>query len=119
LSFSPRMGDMLTWSTPPRQISHTIGATIRLWDPQKVRILLNFGIEMPLRNFTKFAEVVHRFRMERALAVRSWMDLLKGLLNCGGFKLRGAGFPGMVQCPLPHRRNYASDPQKFCRCSKM
>jgi len=34
-----------------------------------------------------------------ALAIKIWVDLLKRLRSCGGFKSRGTGFPRIFSAP--------------------
>jgi len=73
---------------------HPIGATIRVWDPPKMKFLLRFDqyVEYkrlagayPLRNFHKICRVYTPF--QDALAVKILLDLLKGLWRYGGLKL--------------------------------
>jgi len=64
---------------------------------KKLKILLKFyqiseykcrlAEVYPLRDFHKICRVCSSF--QDALAVKIWMDLLKGLRSNGGFKLRG------------------------------
>jgi len=52
----------------------------------------------PLRDFHKICRVHTPF--QDALAVKTWLDLLKGLWSYGGFKLRVSGFPQIFSAPL-------------------
>jgi len=81
--------------------STPIGAKIRVCGP-KTEILLNFRIitpagAYPLRDFYKIYNDSSAF--SDVLAVKIWMDLLKGLRSYGAFQLRGGVFPNF-QCPL-------------------
>jgi len=67
---------------------------------------------IPCSIFTKFAEFVRRFR-----AVNISLDSLKGLWSYGGFKLIGSGYPKIFSAL--YWRNYASDPEKFLRCTNV
>jgi len=62
--------------------------------PTKVIFLLRFyqrpAWAYPRAIFTKFADYT---TFQDALAVKIWMDLLKGFRSYGGFKLRESGFP--------------------------
>jgi len=51
----------------------------------------------PLRDFHKICRVCTAF--QDALAVKIWLDLLKGLWSYGGFKLRGSGYPQIFSAP--------------------
>ena len=64
-----------------------------------------------LGNFYEIGSVCSAFR--DALAVKIWMDLLKGLRSYRGFKLRGSSFPHIFSSPL--RQNYTSEPRLFSR----
>ena len=50
-----------------------------------------------LRDFHKIWSICTAF--QDALAVRSTLDLLKGLWSYEGFKLRGSGFPQILSAP--------------------
>ena len=39
------------------------------------------------------------YRISGALAVKIWLDLLKGLWSYGDFKLRGSGYPQIFSAP--------------------
>jgi len=96
---------------------HTIDAMIRYRTP-KLKILLKFcqiseykrgkGGVYPLRD-TKFA-VCRPTSFQDALAVKTWMDLLKGLRSYGVEK---DGFPTNFQHPLAVKR--CVGPQKLWR----
>ena len=74
--------------------------------PRKLKFLLRFDQNVeykrparayPLRDFHKICIVCTSF--QDALGVKIWLDLLKGLLSYGGFKLRGSGFPQIFSAP--------------------
>jgi len=74
--------------------------------PQKLKFLLRFDQNVeskrateayPLRNFHKICRICTPF--QDALALKIWLDLLKGLWSYGGFKLRGSGFPQIFSAP--------------------
>ena len=76
-----------------------IGAVVRI-GPQKRKFVLIFdqNVEFkrpaggtPCATFIKFAEFVPRFSLRELLKIS--LDLLKGLWNYGGFKLRGLATP--------------------------
>jgi len=52
-----------------------------------------------LRDFHEICRFCTSFQDAVALAVKTWMDLLKGLRSQGGFKLRGSGFPQILSAP--------------------
>jgi len=51
----------------------------------------------PLRDFHKICRAYTPFQY--ALAVKIWLDLLKGLRSYGGFKLTGIGHPQIFSAP--------------------
>ena len=68
--------------------------------PPKLKFLLRFDQNVeykrpagayPLRDFHKICRVCTK--LQDALGVKIWLDLLKGLWSYGGFKLRGSGLP--------------------------
>jgi len=68
--------------------------------PQKLKILLKFdqtseykrpAVPYSLRDFHEICRICTS--LQDTLAVKIWMDLLKGLRSYGGFKRRGSGFP--------------------------
>ena len=68
--------------------------------PPKLKLLLRFDQDVeykrharayPLRDFHKICSVCTAF--QKALGVKIWLDLLKGLWSYGGFKLRGRVSP--------------------------
>ena len=82
-----------------------IGATTIVGHP-KLKFLLRFDRNVkykrpagayPLRDFHKICRVWTLFQV--ALAVKIWLDLLKGLWSYGGFKLRVLGFPQIFCAP--------------------
>jgi len=62
--------------------------------PQKLKILLKF---FAFHNIYEICRVSTTF--QGALAIKIWVDLLKGLRSYGGFKLRGTGFPQIFSAP--------------------
>ena len=74
--------------------------------PPKLKFLLRFDQNVeykrpagayPLRDFLETCRVCTPF--QDALAVKIGLDLLEGLWNYGGFKLRGSGFPQIFSAP--------------------
>jgi len=51
----------------------------------------------PLRDFHKICRVCTPFQY--ALAIKIWLDLLKGLRSYGRFKLTGSGYPQIFSDP--------------------
>jgi len=51
----------------------------------------------PFRDFHKICRVCTAF--QHALAVKTSLDLLKGLWSYGGFKLTGSGYPQIFSAP--------------------
>ena len=92
-------------SPPPRQISpHRCND--KGIGPPKLKFLLRFGQNVeykrpigayPLRDFHKIRRVCASF--QDALAVKTSLDLLKGLWSYGGFKLTGFGYPQIFSTP--------------------
>ena len=73
---------------------------------QKLKFLLRFDQNVeykrpagvyPLRDFRKICRFCIPF--QDALAVKMWLDLLKGLWSYGGFKFRGHGCPQIFSAP--------------------
>jgi len=62
----------------------------------------------PLRDFHKISRVCTPF--QDALALKIWLNLLKGLWSYGGFKLMVSGYPQILR-PLAARISIR--PQKF------
>jgi len=54
-------------------------------------------VRIPCADFHKICKVCTPFQY--ALAVKIWLDLLKGLWSYGGFKLRGSGYPQIFSAP--------------------
>ena len=86
--------------------------------PAKLTILLKFyqiseykrpAGAYPLRDFHEICRICTSF--QDALAVKIWMDLLKGLQSYEGFKLRGSGFPQIFSAPSGETVRHA--PQVF------
>ena len=95
--FQPHRGDMLHlwgWNLAWRS---GLGRSAK-FHPQFTKILLNFRIlTYSLHNFYEICSVRSTFR--DVLAIKIWMDLLKGLQSYGGFKLRQSGFSQIFRAP--------------------
>jgi len=121
-----------TVSPPPCQIWHGEGdyaifhphrCNDKGVGPQKLKFLLIFDQNVeykhpagayPLRDLHKICRICTPF--QDVLAVKIWLDLLKGLWSYGGFKLRGSGSPNF-QRPLAAK--LCVRPQKFPRCKNV
>ena len=101
LRFSPRRVNTLhrCQISPPSVLRQGVG-------PQKLKFVLRFDQNVeykrpagayPLRDFHTICRVCTAF--QDALAVKIWLDLLKGLWNYGGFKLRVSGYPQIFSAP--------------------
>jgi len=70
----------------------------------------------PLRNFHEFCRVCTSF--QDTLAVKIWMNVLKGLQSYEGFKLRGRVSHEFSASP-PLAAKLCIGPQKFSRCKNV
>ena len=74
--------------------------------PPKLKFSLRFdqnveykrpAVAYPLRDFHTICKVCTS--LQDALAVKIWLDLLKGLCSYEGFKLTGSGYPQIFSAP--------------------
>jgi len=101
------MGWNLAWRSGPLYTKfHPHRCTDGSMGPPKLKILLKFYQILeykwltwvyPLRNFYEICSICSAF--QNAIAVKIWMDLLKGLRSYGGFQLRGRVSPKFLAPP--------------------
>jgi len=93
------------WS-PPCQVSPPSAQRQGYRRTPKLTFLLRFDQNVeykrpaaayPLRNFHNICRVCTAFQV--ALAVKTSLDLLKGLWSYGAFKLTGSGYPQIFSAP--------------------